>query len=159
MRGSRGVTALTAETDYIGGLLVILLGIGVVIRVASIRADGCPGLFVSASGRALRRPLFALEAKSSYCELYDMNGVSRFLNCAALGTGILLFAAVDASAAIVCAGKVRWHGHHEYRYRAKPVVVFYADDWRWGRTDQYQWRREHGVRGYVCGNKLIEIER
>ena len=83
-----------------------------------------------------------------------MNRLSRSLNCAALGASVLIFSAASASAAIVCGCKAGWHAH-EYRHPGKPVLVFHADDWRWGRTDQYQWRREHGVRGYLRGNKLI----
>jgi hypothetical protein len=88
-----------------------------------------------------------------------MNGIAHFLNCAALGAVVLIFSAAHASAVTVCGGKYRWHAHEECRYRGRPVAVFYADDWRWGRTDQYQWRREHGVRGYLRGNKLIWTER
>jgi hypothetical protein len=88
-----------------------------------------------------------------------MNGLSRFLNGAALGAGILIVSAAQASAAMVCKGKAGWHAHEACRYAGRPVTVFHADDWRWGRTDQYQWRREHGVRGYLRGNKLIWIER
>jgi hypothetical protein len=90
-----------------------------------------------------------------------MNRLRRSVNCAALGAVVLILSAAHASAAMVCKGKAGWHAHahEECRYRGRPVAVFYADDWRWGRTDQYQWRREHGVRGYLHGNKLIWIER
>jgi hypothetical protein len=88
-----------------------------------------------------------------------MTGTSRSLNCAALVAGFLIVPAANASAAIMCRGKVGWHAHEAYGHPAKPVLVFHADDWRWGRTDQYQWRLEHGVRGYLCGNKLIAIGR
>ena len=87
-----------------------------------------------------------------------MNVLKRSLNCAALGAGILIFSAANASAAMVCKSKAGWHAHEGCRHRARPVTVFYADDWRWGRTDQYQWRREHGYRGYLRGNKLIWVD-
>jgi hypothetical protein len=87
-----------------------------------------------------------------------MNGLGRFRNCAALGAGVLIVSAAHASAAIVCKGKAGWHAHEACRYAGRPVTVFRADDWRWGRTDQYQWRREHGVRGYLRGNKLIWVD-
>jgi hypothetical protein len=67
-----------------------------------------------------------------------MNGLGRFRNCAALGAGVLMASASYASAAIVCKGKAGWHAHEACRYAGRPVTVFHADDWRWGRTDQYQ---------------------
>ena len=87
-----------------------------------------------------------------------MNRLRRFRSCAALGAGVLILSAAQASAAIVCKGKAGWHAHEACRYAGRPVTVFHADDWRWGRTDQYQWRLEHGRRGYLRGNKLIWVD-
>jgi hypothetical protein len=86
-----------------------------------------------------------------------MSEFRRFLTCAALGAVALTLSAASASAANVW-GKARWHTDNACRYPVKPVIVFYADDWRWGRTDDYRWRREHGARGYLHGNKVIAIE-
>jgi len=87
-----------------------------------------------------------------------MNGFRRFTAWAAFGAGVLILASANASAAMADWVKADWHGHERHRHPVKPVVVFYADDWRWGRTDDYQWRREHGLRGCLRGNRLIWIE-
>jgi hypothetical protein len=87
-----------------------------------------------------------------------MDGFGRSLARAAFGAGALLFAAANASAAMVDWGKGGWPVHEKHKHPVKNVVVFYANDWRWGRTDDPQWRREHGLRGCLRGNKLIWIE-
>jgi hypothetical protein len=86
-----------------------------------------------------------------------MSGFGRALACAAFAAGVLIFASANASAAIVNWVKADWHVER-HRHPVKPVVVFYANDWRWGRTNDYQWRREHGLDGCLRGHKLIWIE-
>ena len=87
-----------------------------------------------------------------------MNGFNRFLTCAALGAGVLMTAAANASAASIYWSQAGWHVHEKHRHPVKPVLVFYANDWRWGRTDDYYWRLEHGFPGYLRGNKLIWVD-
>jgi hypothetical protein len=97
-----------------------------------------------------------------------MSGIKRVLTCAALGAGVLIISAAtasaanasaaNASAAIVYRGTSGWHVHEKHKHPIKPVEVFFADDWRWGRTNDYHWRLEHGMRGYLRGNRLIWIE-
>ena len=60
-----------------------------------------------------------------------MSGFSRLLMCAALGVGLLALPAANASAAMVYRSSGGWHTHEKHRYSVKPVMVFYANDWRW----------------------------
>jgi hypothetical protein len=81
--------------------------------------------------------------------------VRKFLLGAAAAAGLLAVSAVDASAAIVCAGPVCWHAHETYDYPPDARVVVHPDGWRWGREEHYTWR-EHEGRGYWRGDRWME---
>jgi hypothetical protein len=87
-----------------------------------------------------------------------MKGLSRFLTGVALGAGALVFTAANASADIVCSGRVCWHAHEHHDYPRDARVVVHPDDWHWGRREHFEFR-EHEGRGYWRGGRWIEIER
>jgi hypothetical protein len=70
----------------------------------------------------------------------------------AIGAGMLALSALNASAAVVCSGKVCWHAREAFEYPATAGVVVHPDDWRWGPRDRFVWR-EHEGRGYWHGNR------
>jgi hypothetical protein len=56
----------------------------------------------------------------------------KFLLGATAAAGNLAVTAVNASAAIVCAGPVCWHTHEAYNYPPDARLVVHPDDWRLG---------------------------
>ena len=84
-----------------------------------------------------------------------MTSLNKALLGAAMGAGILAFAAISASAAIVCNDSVCWHTHEAYEYPPNAGVVVHPDDWRWGPGERFTWR-EHEGRGYWRGERWME---
>ena len=78
----------------------------------------------------------------------------KSLLAAATGAAVLTVTAVNASAAIVCSGRVCWHTHERYEYPAHARIVVHEDDWKWGRHERYRWH-EHEGRGYWSGSRWI----
>jgi hypothetical protein len=79
-----------------------------------------------------------------------MKIIGKVLVCAAVGAGFMALAAVNASAEIVCSGKVCWHAHDRYNYPRSAHVVVHTDDWHWGPGISI---REHEGRGYWRGER------
>jgi hypothetical protein len=73
---------------------------------------------------------------------------------AALGTGVLAFSVMNASAAIVCNGDTCWHTHETYTYPPSARVIIHGDDWRAGPHVVF---REHEGRGYWRGHNWVDI--
>jgi hypothetical protein len=84
-----------------------------------------------------------------------MTPLKKTILGAAMGTGMLAFSAVSASAAIVCNGPVCWHTHEAYDYPPTAGVIVHPDDWRWGPGERFSWR-EHDGRGYWRGDRWME---
>ena len=76
---------------------------------------------------------------------------------AGIGTAVLAFSAMSASAAVVCNGNVCWHTHETYTYPPEARVVVHPDNWNWGPSEHYSWR-EHAGRGYWNGDNWTTIE-
>ena len=83
-----------------------------------------------------------------------MTRLKKTILGATLGTGALALSLASASAAIVCSGNVCWHVKEHHNYPAEAGVKIYADDWKWGPHEKYQWR-EHEGRGYWRQDKWI----
>ena len=64
--------------------------------------------------------------------------------------------ALNASAAVVCSGKVCWHAREAFEYPAAAGVVVHPDDWRWGPRERFVWR-EHEGRGYLARRPLDRV--
>jgi hypothetical protein len=87
-----------------------------------------------------------------------MKVLSRFLLGAVLGAGAFMLPPANASADIVCSGRVCWHAHEHYDYPRESHVIVHPDDWHWGRREHFEFR-EHEGRGYWRGGRWVEIER
>lgn len=79
-----------------------------------------------------------------------MPSLSKVLAGAIVGTGVLAFSAVSASAAIVCNGNVCWHTHSTYEYPPTAHVIIHPDGWHAGPTIVFH---EHEGRGYWNGDR------
>lgn len=85
-----------------------------------------------------------------------MTPVRKSLLGAALGSAVLAFSSVGASAAIVCSGNACWHTHEAYTYPPAAHVIVHPDNWAWGPSDHYTWR-EHEGRGYWSGDTWTQF--
>jgi hypothetical protein len=84
-----------------------------------------------------------------------MSLVSKTLMGTAMGTALLAFSTISASAAIACSGNVCWHTQERYAYPPQARVIIHDDDWRWGPNERYLFR-EHEGRGYWKGDSWTE---
>ena len=78
--------------------------------------------------------------------------LGKTLFATAIGAGMLALSALNASAAVVCSGKVCWHAREAFEYPATAGVVVHPDDWRAGPNEHYTFR-EHEGRGYWNGDR------
>jgi hypothetical protein len=85
-----------------------------------------------------------------------MISLSKILLSTTLAAGALALSAVNASAAIACAGPVCWHTHETYEYPRDARVIVHPDDWRWGRREHFVFR-EHEGRGFWRGGRWREF--
>jgi len=82
-----------------------------------------------------------------------MTSMFKALTGATVGAGLLAFAVVNASAAVVCTGNVCWHTHESYAYPPTAHVIVHGDDWKAGPGITF---REHEGRGYWSGDRWTE---
>lgn len=87
-----------------------------------------------------------------------MTALRKVLVGATLGTGVLAFSAINASAAIVCSGggNVCWHTHGGYHYPRSAHVIVHRDDWHAGPHVVFH---EHEGPGYWRGRTWVDIRR
>jgi len=78
-----------------------------------------------------------------------MTSLIKVLLGAGTGVSMLALSAVNASAAIVCNGRVCWHAHEKYSYPPSTGVVIHEDTWKAGPDVTF---REHEGRGYWKGD-------
>jgi hypothetical protein len=77
----------------------------------------------------------------------------KVILAAVVGAGALALSALNASAAIVCAGPVCWHTHEAYEYPPSAGVVVHEDVWK---AEPGVTFREHEGRGYWKGDRWTE---
>lgn len=72
----------------------------------------------------------------------------------AIGSGLLAYSAISASADIACSGTVCWHVHERYTYPPAAHVVVHPDTWQ--VTKKYV-MKEHEGPGYWLGGKWVDL--
>jgi hypothetical protein len=77
----------------------------------------------------------------------------KVILAAVVGAGALSLSALNASAAIVCAGPVCWHTHESYEYPPSAGIVVHEDAWKAEPGITF---REHEGRGYWKGDRWTE---
>ncbi len=84
-----------------------------------------------------------------------MRLLDKALVAAVLGTGVLAFSALSASAAIICNGNdVCWHAKERYSYPSGARVTIHEDTWKAGPRVKF---REHEGRGYWSGDRWTDF--
>jgi len=84
-----------------------------------------------------------------------MRSLDKALLAAALSTGIFVFSAVNASAAIVCnEDNVCWRVEEKHTYPPEARITIHEDNWKAGPSVKF---REREGRGYWKGERWIEF--
>lgn len=83
-----------------------------------------------------------------------MTPMKKTLLAAAMGSAVLAFSAVNASADVACVGEVCWHAHEKYDYPPDAHVTIHEDSWKAGPSVKF---REHTGRGYWAGESWKEF--